>query len=250
MVKAAKDAEIPPRERLVRALMQLAAETPFERITITQICEAAGVSLAGFREFFPSKGAILAAYSRGIDLKVLNQNGHDLDDEPAKDRLFDVLMRRLDAMAPDKVALESISRWARREPLSALALNQVALNSMRFMLETAGIDTEGGLGALKLQGLVLAWTQVLDVWFKDDRPGLDATMAALDKALERGGRLVGHAENLGKLLGPLELMGRTLHNMRHDTSSRMRERWHPSKSDEAAETGSQERNHHERDHHA
>lgn len=232
MVNAAKDAEIPPRERIIHALMQLAAETPFERITITQICEAAGVTLATFREMFPSKGAILGAYARGIDLKVLNQNAHDLDGEPAKDRLFDVLMRRLDAMADEKSALEGISRWARREPLSAMALNQVAMNSMRFMLETAGIDTEGPLGALKLQGLVLAWTQVLDVWFKDDRPGLDATMAALDKALERGGKMVGHAENMGKLLGPLEMMGRTLQNMRRDSSSRMRERWNPPKSDE------------------
>ncbi|MBV1705727.1 MAG: TetR/AcrR family transcriptional regulator [Hyphomicrobiales bacterium] len=234
MVKAAKDAEIPPRERIVRALMHLAAEMPFERITITGICTEAGVSLAAFRELFPSKGAILGAYARGIDLQVLKLNAHDLDDEPAKDRLFDVLMRRLDAMAADKAALEAIARWARREPLSALALNQVALNSMRFMLETAGIDSEGPLGALKLQGLVLAWTQVLEVWFKDDRPGLDATMAALDKALERGGRLVGQAESMSRLFGPLELMGRTLHNLRRDSTSRMRERWNPPKSDEQA----------------
>lgn len=232
MVKAAKDAEIPPRERIVHALMHLAAEMPFERITITQICAEAGVTLAAFREAFPSKGAVLGAYARGIDLQVLKLNAHDLDDEPAKDRLFDVLMRRLDAMAADKSALEAISRWARREPLSALALNQVALNSMRFMLETAGIDSEGPLGALKLQGLVLAWTQVLEVWFKDDRPGLDATMAALDKALERGGKLVGQAESMGRLFGPLEMMGRTLHNLRRDSTSRMRERWSPPKSDE------------------
>ncbi|MBV1701721.1 MAG: TetR/AcrR family transcriptional regulator [Hyphomicrobiales bacterium] len=213
-----------PRDKIVSALMQLAAEYAFERISITQICETAGVSLADFRECFPSKGAILASYSRMIDLKVLRQSAADLADEPAKDRLFDILMRRLDAMEPEKLALEGVVKWARREPLASAALNQMAMNSMRFMLEAAGIEADGPGGLLKLQGLVLGWTRILNVWFHDDSADLGATMAAMDKMLARGEKLVGRAEDVEQLLAPFGVMARAIMNAGQDFGARMRER--------------------------
>jgi hypothetical protein len=84
------------------------------------------------------------------------------------------------------------------------------LNSMRFMLEAAGIDNEGPVGSLKLQGLALAWNRILDTWFEDDDPGLSATMAALDRELTRGDRLVARAEDLQRLTAPLRAVGRAL----------------------------------------
>lgn len=58
------------------------------------------------------------------------------------------LMRRLDALAPYKLGLEAISDWTRRDPLAASAINRVVINSMRFMLEAAGIESEGPRSAL------------------------------------------------------------------------------------------------------
>ena len=49
------------RDRIVDALMELAAEQPFGDVTVSAIAERAGVSLADFRDAFPSKGAVLAA---------------------------------------------------------------------------------------------------------------------------------------------------------------------------------------------
>jgi AcrR family transcriptional regulator len=199
-----------PRSRVIDALMGLAAERPFEEITITDICHRAGVSLSQFRDLFPSKGAVLAGFSRKIDKIVLDGTTDDLIGEPVKERLFDVLMRRLDAMSPYKAGLEGITKWARREPLSAAALNRMVLNSMRFMLEAAGIDSEGGVGTLKLQGLAIAWTRILDVWFHDDEPGLSRTMAALDRELERGGRVVARLNDMDRLSAPLRSLARAL----------------------------------------
>ena len=156
--QTAKSASVAdPRTKIVEALMALAAEQPFDEITITEIARRAGVSLADFRDAFPSKGAVLAGFSKMIDRKVLDAVNDDLAAEPARDRLFDVLMRRIDAMQPYKEGLRAVSTWARREPVSAMALNNVMLNSMRFMLEAAQIGSEGATGAIKLQGLVLAW---------------------------------------------------------------------------------------------
>ena len=135
-----------PRTRIIDALMELAAERQWEDITLSELAERAGVSLSQFRDCFPSKGAALAGFSRMIDKKVLDESSADLANESARDRLFDVLMRRLDAMAPYKEGVRGVAEWARRDPVSALALNGVALNSMRFMLEAAGLDSEGPLG--------------------------------------------------------------------------------------------------------
>ena len=63
-------------------------------------------------------------------------------EEPPRERLFDVLMRRLEALAPYKDAVRSLMRSARRNPGLALALNGMALRSQRWMLTAAGIGTQ------------------------------------------------------------------------------------------------------------
>src|ERR1700724_459067 len=199
-----------PRNAIIDALMELAGERTWEDITISDVAARANVSLSTFRDIFPAKGAVLAGFSRRIDHIVLDAAGDGLTGEPIKERLFDVLMRRLDALAPYKLGLEAISDWTRRDPLAAAAINRVAVNSMRFMLEAAGIESEGPVGVFKLQGLALAWMRVLRVWFRDDDPGIASTMAALDRELTRGGGFVARAEDLNRLCASLISLARSL----------------------------------------
>lgn len=199
------EAKSPPsdtRGKIVDALMTLAAERRFEDISITDISKAAGVTLADFRDAFPSKGAVLAGFSRRIDRAVLEQDTGELADESPRERLFDVLMKRLEAMAPYRDGVREAAAWVRRTPAAALAMNQVAMSSMRFMLEAAGVEAEGAAGALKLQGLALAWARVLQVWLDDDEPGLSRTMAELDRVLTRGERAAAGVDRLSALMSP------------------------------------------------
>jgi AcrR family transcriptional regulator len=202
--------KLSPREAVVEALMRLAAEQPWNDIEIGDIAREAGLSLAEFRELFPSKGAVLGGLAKIIDRKVLEGDGTDLADEPTRERLFDVLMRRLDAMTPYKDALRRISQALRGDPLSMLALNGVALNSHRFMLAAAGIDTEGPLGRLKLQGVVIAFARTVDVWLDDTDPALARTMAKLDKEIRNGERFMERADDARRLTAPLRALGRSL----------------------------------------
>ena len=221
-------ASLPARDRIVEALMALAAEREWNDFGIVDVAERAGVSLADFRDAFPSKGAILASFARKIDRAVLESTGTALADEAPRERLFDVLMRRLDALAPYRQGLQGIGEWARNEPLAAAALNGVVTNSMRFMLAAAGIEAEGATGAIKLQGLVMAWTRILGVWFDDEDPGLARTMAALDKELARGETWVARVEDLDRLISPLRLIGRALADARRRRRDRRpRARPHP-----------------------
>ncbi len=204
----------PPRDAIVEALMDLAGERVWEDISISDVVARANLSLADFREHYPSKGAVLGGFARKIDRIVLDGTTGDLADEPAKEQLFDVLMRRLDALTPYKHGLDGIAEWLGRSPMAAASVNRLEVNSMRFMLEAAGIDSEGPVGAVKVQGLALLWGRVLRTWFNDDDPGLAKTMALLDKELERGGKVVARAEDMDRLISPLFALGRALFERR------------------------------------
>jgi AcrR family transcriptional regulator len=211
------------KDAIIGALIELAGERHWEDIPLADVATRANVSLSTFRDLFPSKGAVLAGFLRKIDKIVLESTPATPADEPAKERLLAVLHRRLDALAPYKVGLEGISEWTARDPFAAAALNRLMLNSMRFMLEAAGIDSEGPVGALKLQGLVLAWRRVLQTWFSDDDPELAATLAALDQELTRGSRFIARAEDLNRLTSPLFSIARALFERRHSATARTHE---------------------------
>ncbi|MGO9418340.1 TetR/AcrR family transcriptional regulator [Roseiarcus sp.] len=212
-----------PRGKIVDALMKLAGERRFEDISIRDVCREADVTLADFRDSFPSKGAVLAGFSRRIDRAVLAQDGDELADENPRERLFDILMRRLEAMAPYREGVRETGAWLRREPAAALAMNQVVLGSMRFMLEAAGLELgDGAAGAIKLQGLALAWARIVGVWLDDDDPGLSKTMAELDRELTRGERAVAGVDRLNDLTAPF----RALAEAAFDARRRLRDRSH------------------------
>jgi AcrR family transcriptional regulator len=198
------------RQAIIDALMDLASRRSWNSIEIKDVAQAADVSLAEFRDLFPSKGAVLGALSRQIDKQVLEGTTDDLAGEPARERIFDVLMRRFDALAPYRAALRRISADLRYDPVSLAALNQVALNSQRFMLAAAGISTEGPLGALKLQGAVLVYANTMRTWLDDDDPTLARTMARLDRELRRGERILEQAEDVRRLTAPFRALGRAL----------------------------------------
>jgi hypothetical protein len=96
----------------------------------------------------------------------------------------------------------------KRDPAFALALNGPASNSMRFMLEAAGIGTSGPLGALRVQGAVLVFGRVVEVWLEDDEPDLAKTMARLDRELDQAGRIIGRVEQVMRRASPLRALCR------------------------------------------
>ena len=184
------------REKIIAAFLSLLAEKRIEQIGLAEIADAAGVPLAGFRDEFSSTLAILAAHIKTIDRAVLAEDFSDMEDEAPRERLFDVLMRRLETLAPHREAVRSLLRSAGRNPPLAIALNGLAVRSQQWMLTAAGIGASGPRGMLRAQGLAVMFASVLRTWVKDDDQGLARTMAALDRALARGQRVVGLIDDL------------------------------------------------------
>lgn len=187
-----------PREAAIAALLELLAEKRFEQIGLADIAETAKISLADLRGVFPSVLAIYAGHVKDNDRKVLAGGDGDMAEEPARDRLLDVLMRRIEIMTPHRAAIRSLMRSAACNPGLALALNAIAVNSQQWMLTAAGISAAGPKGVLRAQGLAVLFAGVLRT-FADDEDDNARTMAALDRALARGERLSGLLDDVCRL---------------------------------------------------
>jgi AcrR family transcriptional regulator len=186
-------------DKAIDALMALLGEHSFEQIGLAEVAGRAGLKLSQLRAEFASTLAIVAAHIKDIDRAVLAGGAADMIDEPAREALFDVLMRRLEALAHYKEAVRSLLRSARRNPGLALALNAMAVRSQAWMLEAAGIGASGPKGALRAQAAALMFARVLRVWLDDDEPGLDRTMAALGRGLASAERWAGFLDDLCSL---------------------------------------------------
>jgi AcrR family transcriptional regulator len=179
------------REKIIAAFLAILEDKPFAAIGFDDIAQRSGLSLAQVRGEFASTFAVLAAYVKATDRAVLAQDMHDMSEEPARERLFDVLMRRLEVLTEQRNAVRSLLRSSRSNPPLALALNGLAVRSQQWMLTAAGINASGPQGMIRAQGLALLFASVLRTWVDDDDPGQARTMAALDRALARGQRAVG-----------------------------------------------------------
>lgn len=174
------------KQKVQKAFLALLAERRWQDISLSDIAAKSGMDLGTLRDCYDTKSAIFSAFLRGIDKAVLNEIDESLADDAPKDRLFDILMSRFDALSGHRDAISSLMASARADPALALMLNRMTIRSMSWMLEAAGISFSGPSARLKLQGVAIAWARVVSVWLKDDDEGLSKTMAALDRELERG----------------------------------------------------------------
>src|SRR5580700_963990 len=184
------------REKIIAAVMALLAEQPIEKIGFGAIAGRASLTLADCRAEFGSVLAVLAAHIKEIDRRVLAGGDADTAQEPPRERLFDVMMRRFEALGPHKAAVRSLTRSAACTPGLAFALNALTVRSMQWMLTAADIGAAGPKGMVRAQGLALLYASVLRTWLDDDDPGLARTMAALDRGLARGAWWSGVLDNL------------------------------------------------------
>jgi AcrR family transcriptional regulator len=187
------------RDKAVAAFLSLLAERRFEEIGLQDIASQAGLSLADLRAEFASTIRILAAHIKDVDREVLAGIDADMEEESPRERLFDVLMRRLEILDPHKEAVRSLMRSASRNPGLALALNGLAVRSQQWMLTAAGIGASGPKGMIRAQGLALMFANVLRAWVDDDDEGHARTLAALDRELARGQRFAGMLDELCKI---------------------------------------------------
>ena len=176
-------------ETVLDAFIGLISEKAFGEVTLRDVAAAADLGLADLYRLYPDKIALAAAFMARIDAAVLAGTPRQADpEETARDRLFDVMMRRYDALKPYRAASGAIRRAGTRDPLLALALGPALRRSMAAMLEAAALPSDGLRGAVRQNGLLAIHYAVARVFDRDDSVDLSKTMAALDSRLKMAER--------------------------------------------------------------
>jgi AcrR family transcriptional regulator len=179
----------PANEAALDAFIKLIAEKGFADVALRDVAEAAGLGLADLYKLYPDKVALVSAFMAKIDAEVLASTPTRSDpEETARDRLFDAMMRRYDALRPYREVLGAIRRAGTRDPMLALAMGPALRRSMAAMLEAAAVPSEGLSGALRQNGLLAIHYAVSRVYDKDETTDLSKTMAALDSRLKMAER--------------------------------------------------------------
>src|SRR5262249_16914705 len=148
--------------------------------------------LLDIKDDFTSKSQVISAFLTEIDNEVLRKAPTPAAGQNRRDTVFEIVMSRLDALAPYKAALRSIMS----EPSVSPDVIKAHLMSQHWMLTAAGIDTSGPRGAIRVAGLSSVYASVFRIWLEDDDPGLARTMAALDRRLRSGERTLTTIEDV------------------------------------------------------
>ena len=170
---------------LIAAALELAAERGWQRVSVVQAARQAGLPLDRARSRFPGRLAVLLRLVRAADRAAL---AGAADEGAVRDRLFDLLMRRIDVLQSHRAGVLAVMRSLPADPAAALLLATVNLRSMGWMLEAAGIAAAGPFGRLRAKGLLAVWLWTLRAWRGDGSEDLAPTMAALDRALAQAGQ--------------------------------------------------------------
>lgn len=172
-------------ERVVAAALALAAQKGWEAVTLQAIARRAKIPLHELRDHFEDRYDIIAAWGRILDRSVLENAGAGDETASPRDRLFDLLMERLDLLNEQRDGAKAILASFKCDPKQAVICLPHLCRSMGWMLDAAGIETGGVKGVAKIAGLTAIYLKTLWVWREDDSPDMAKTMAALDRSLGR-----------------------------------------------------------------
>ena len=180
-----------PMRDPVESFTALVAEKGYAGVSLRDVALESGLAFAELYRRYRDKPALMAALIERIDDEVLaGTPGQSDPEETARDRLFDVMMRRYDALKPHRAYLRQLRQLVLRDPILALSLAPAMRRSAAAMLEAAAIPSDGLAGAVQQSGLVALHAAVFRVFQEDETTDLSKTMAALDSRLKSAENLI------------------------------------------------------------
>ncbi len=190
--------------KAVDSALNLAAEKGWANVSMYDIAHRSDIKLLQLRSCFDDKNAIIATFEQMIDKKLQLEAGkytqeqediHIVDSATIRERLFDLLMDRFEALNEHRNGIIAIIESCRYEPRQILDILPNLYNSMEMILSAAGEDISGIKGKIKIAALTGIYIKLLRVWKSDNSPDLPKTMAALDRALGKADMLLNTFES-------------------------------------------------------
>jgi AcrR family transcriptional regulator len=170
-------------DALIRAALAMIAARGWRATSLADLAAETGHDLADILGIVESKAGVLRGFVRMIDRAAL---ASPPDAEGSiRDKLFELLMRRFDALAPYRDAVQRLARDLLGDPPAAACAAMQVAGAMRATAELAGVETGGLLGAARVKLIGAAYAWAMRTWLTGDAADNDKTMKALDQALTR-----------------------------------------------------------------
>jgi AcrR family transcriptional regulator len=186
-----KENGVSQADTIAAAAVRLAGERGWRNLPLEDIAAEAGVEPRTLMAHYICRPEILDGFERMIDRRMLaGAAAGDIDDKP-RDRLFDIIMERFDALLPYRDGVRRITRELPFDPASGMVLAASMPRSVARMFAGARIALNGPTMPLKLAVLGAAYLATFRVWLTDENQDLGKTMATLDKQLDRTMSLIG-----------------------------------------------------------
>ncbi len=177
------------RRDLARSALTLAMRKPWKECSLTQLAGEASRPVSDF--YGASLGEAVDCVEEAFDRAI----GDDLENldpgQSVRDRLFDLIMRRFEAMEHYRPAVLAMEQGQDRDPTLLAAAHQRHVRCARWVLALAGLEADGMTGQARAQGLGVIIGQARAAWRGDEDGDFAKTMSSLDKNLRRAEEMFG-----------------------------------------------------------
>ncbi|MBX9745381.1 MAG: hypothetical protein K2X34_00670, partial [Hyphomonadaceae bacterium] len=139
------------RRDIARATLTLAAAGPWREVTLLKLADEAARPISDF--YGASLGEAVDCVEEAFD-RAIAEDLEKLDPgQSVRDRLFELIMRRFEAMEPHRTAVLSLEQGQDRDPTLMAAAHQRHVRCARWVLALAGLEADGMSGQARAQGL-------------------------------------------------------------------------------------------------
>ena len=176
-------------EKGLKAAFDLAASRAWTDIPLADIAANAKLSLSDFHGV-ASREDLVEALDGFFD-RAMSAEGVPEETSP-RERLFEVMMLRFEAMEPYRAGLTEILKFRETSLTHLVRLPQHRHATAAWALASAGLDDDAGAPAsLKRIAIAFVVAQTERAWRKDKNGDFALTMAALDGGLRRAEERLG-----------------------------------------------------------
>jgi AcrR family transcriptional regulator len=186
---APKTARAATPDSIIDAALDEAAAVGWRGLTMAGVAARGGLNLGDVLLFAPTKVCLLARFLERIDGVMLAPVTSPDSRDKSRDRLFEIIMRRFDALNRHRAGARAFIAGTARDPLALATAGLRLKRTLAAMLAAADVPADGLMGCLLVEGLQAVYLATLRAWMRDDTSDMAKTMAALDRALSQAERL-------------------------------------------------------------
>ncbi|MDC0344969.1 TetR/AcrR family transcriptional regulator [Alphaproteobacteria bacterium] len=171
-------------EPLLQQGAVLIAQGGWQAFTLDVLARELNMAPAALYEQISSKEAFLERFVDHVTAQAIGNHDFEGLDEP-RDRFFEVVMQRLDVLAPYKGMVRALSYELPCDPLNALGPLARLGKGIEWIFSAVGFPLNGLKGIVKLKAFGVFYGLIVHQWLSDETPEQAATLRALDENLDR-----------------------------------------------------------------